>query len=818
MKKLLLALALVSALCAGALEIVKDGKSPFSIYCAKDAPSSVAHASCELQAYCLKTTGVKLPIVNTPTAPMISLGGDASLDISGVPLEGYRLKVQNGSLFIAGPDTTNGATTPQGGTSNGTANGVYSFIEDFLGVRWLMPGPNGDYIPSLKGLSVPDNLDVTVAPTFRNRRLPYIQLKRPEVQTWMAHQKLGFSLLLNHGHNWHNICRPSMYKEHPEWYAFQKGQHIIPAGDRYKLCITNESTIQRVADCAIAHFDKYPQSSVFSLSPTDSDGWCDCPRCSALYETDPLGQLSVTPAILTFYNRVAKIVARKYPERLLCGYVYAAYVFPPKTPIPLAPNIYPVWAPSFDYGYTLFRPDVRKLFSETLEQWRKVTKNMAFYDLPNLSTNKMGFPRAPGLSIMAFIYPQIAKAGMQGVYVYGGSDWGTSAVTNYIQAKLAWNAYLDVNELFVDFCDKAYAQASPQVQALYRLLDDATENFFNKFHSESYTISPRRMKEVFAATYPELERLFLAGRAKVTAPTALARLDYMGLNIKLMQWNLKNLGYLPTDYASPLTVTDDNAVQIMLDPANALMLQEGRAIPFPMKGKRINAVPDSPARLAQPSAATVFRGRQSIVAVALADGKAGIGMIPVRTYGDPLCCNVFNRSGEILSRAVLKKDKPFLFDVRAGEQYVISLETRNDFFKLKSTNLAWALLADKGESGMGAHFLGSVDPLFIFVPPSTKSFRMWLSATPPGETAKATLIAPSGKSISFNCSTKPIDEQTVTVNPGDDGAFWKLVVTVGDQGVLDDVYIRILDGIPPFLSTQPDARLRVSAFTTTKGK
>jgi hypothetical protein len=50
----------------------------------------------------------------------------------------------NGSQLIIG-----------GKTSYGTANGVYSFIHRFLGVRWFAPGPLFEFIPNLESFKLP---------------------------------------------------------------------------------------------------------------------------------------------------------------------------------------------------------------------------------------------------------------------------------------------------------------------------------------------------------------------------------------------------------------------------------------------------------------------------------------------------------------------------------------------------------------------------------------------------------------------------------------------------------------------------------------
>ena len=403
----LLCLILIGAAATPALavELVRDQGSEFVIYYDEAAPSSVAMAASELQAYLNKVSGAKLAVVNEPRSPMICLGDNAAsraagLSVEDIPVEGFRIVTKAGNIYILGRDTMDGQRTSGGGGSAGTRNGTYAFIERFLGVRWLVPGEHGDYVPRSTSITVPET-DLVDAPFFLNRRVPYTQQGRREVKRWWARQRLGLSLYLTHGHNWRRTIPASHFDEHPDWFPERGGVRVPPTG-RYKLCTTNPGLVRAYADATIAYFDNNPQATCYSLSPSDSAGYCECEKCSALYETDPNGNRSVTPAILTFYNDVARLVAEKYPDKLLAGYVYAAYVFPPKEPIPLEPNVFLAWAPSFDYGYTLFRPELQHQWEELLAQWTQVTSNISYYDLPTHILTESGALNPPGLKILEF--------------------------------------------------------------------------------------------------------------------------------------------------------------------------------------------------------------------------------------------------------------------------------------------------------------------------------------------------------------------------------------------------------------------------------
>lgn len=82
-------------------------------------------------------TGAKLRVVRDGDAhagsiPSLNLGATKAARAAGlldreIAEEGFSILTRGGNIFILGPDTPDGKTTQEGGTSNGTANGVYAF-------------------------------------------------------------------------------------------------------------------------------------------------------------------------------------------------------------------------------------------------------------------------------------------------------------------------------------------------------------------------------------------------------------------------------------------------------------------------------------------------------------------------------------------------------------------------------------------------------------------------------------------------------------------------------------------------------------------
>ncbi|NLF18626.1 MAG: DUF4838 domain-containing protein [Lentisphaerae bacterium] len=801
--RIVVALVVVGAGGAGALTLVEAGRSPFVIHVAADAPGSVRGAAEELQRQIQAVTGVSLPIQAAPAPAMICLGDNAAAAAAGVSAaelapEAFRWAVREGSLFILGPDTPDGQTTRDGGVSTGTRNGVHRFVETALGVRWLLPGPDGDYTPRRDRIEIAA-ADHAETPGFRNRRLPYIQPERPEVRLWSQRQNLGHSLVLLHGHNLRAI-RPEAFAAHPEWFAEHGGRRTPPSGEAFKYCLSNPGVAAAFAAAAAAHFEAHPESTCFSLSPSDGGGWCECADCRARYEVDPLGHRSVTPAVIAFYNDVARLVRPRFPEKTLAGYVYAEYVFPPQKPFTLEPNVFLVWAPSFDYGYTLFRPDIQALWDSLVPQWTRVTPNLAYYDLPTSVSNPIGAPNPPGLEILRFLYPRLRQHGMQGVYVYGHSAWGHAAVSNYLLARLSWDPDADVEALFNEFCDLAYAEGAAEMKSFYRHLDAATRDYFLAHPEENYTLSSGRLKAVYAGSFETLEGFVTAAAAKITDAKARARLEMLEVNLRILHWTLRQNGHLPRDHASRFALDDDAFAALVQDDRHGLALQRASARPQRFS---LGAFTAAPGRPVEPAAVTDhwLRGRQDLVLRAQTDGPVTVRLVPGRLYGSLIWVHLFDGQAGEIRRGVISPSSPFRFEARAGECFGLTIQSSRDFYRVEVDNADWGLSTAVSDEGL--HLIQKVTPLYVHVPAGVERFSLWLAASPPGETAAARLISPRGREAAvFDCSERRVDQQAVAVEPGEDG-FWRLDIRPAATGVLDDVYVRLLDGLAPWVVVQP---------------
>jgi hypothetical protein len=299
--------------------IASQGKSTFTIVIPTKAPQSVQSAAKELQKDIAIATDAKVSVQKDTvkiSAAVISLGNtqqakDANLHSEKMADESFRIVTKNGNVYILGPDTPDGSWTKNNGTSNGTANGVYTFLEDYLNVRWLMPGDLGRDVPRKSTFSIED-IDRTVVPQFAGmRQLTHLadyanSSQQAAINDWASRQKTGRRAGSTNWYYMHNWVKPinrsaglpattditpairKWREEHPDWIAMDAhGRRTEYLSKTLKFETTNQDLVRWFADQAIETFKSSERPVAFSLSPSDGRGYSQSPESKAWYEPSP---------------------------------------------------------------------------------------------------------------------------------------------------------------------------------------------------------------------------------------------------------------------------------------------------------------------------------------------------------------------------------------------------------------------------------------------------------------------------------------------------------------------------------------------------
>jgi len=568
-----------------------------SIYLPPDAPPSVKIAADELQLHVKLATGLTLPITNAPVHPMIALGNSAAAASAGIhtetlPYETIRIVTKNGNLYLLGRDLPNDGITIHGGQSLGTLYAVYEFLERELGVRWLLPGEQGAYIPTLGQDFKLGDLDITYTPPFSCRRFSdlnsrffskryaeswylrghtYTPPKSKAGSRWIWENHSWDGLYADPGKPWAKYLkdREKTFAENPDLFELSSnGKRVRPVAD-FSLCLSNPKIAADVAERVVSfahNRNDYQQS----ISPNDGTPRCACDNCKKsqiVLTPEATGYLayerknyiSWTPLVLDYYRKVAELVKATDPKIELCGLIYSSYEFvPPQKPAVLPDNFCAAMAPLHTgYGPVRLYEPVNQAWCQWFDSWKGVFRHQLYYGVDFWMRQSAGAPLPPFTNLIKQTFDRMREAGYVGGFFYGNQGLGQSGPYAWIMMQMLWNPSANPEELFDEFCSKAYGGGGADIKKLYQLAEENIQKFFARRKGRfGYNMSPEMLEEVYAKDWDKYQALYLSAEGKTATPAERWRLAMLGENLKLLYYHLTRQGYVKEDRNSPLYMSD----------------------------------------------------------------------------------------------------------------------------------------------------------------------------------------------------------------------------------------------------------------------
>jgi hypothetical protein len=272
----------------------------------------------ELVRYARAMFGTKLTFGAQAT---LAIGVDAGDPELGE--EGYRIAVGTSSIRVSG------------GSPLGALYGVYALLKDLCGCCFAAPGANGEFIPSLRSLELPET-SVVRRPLlwYRGmqftRRLPWRTLI--DAFDWMAKNGFNYVMYLPLGdtvrdnlrtldpntgdvrgaeetftqsefrqfllpeirrrglkvdmshHNLLGVWLPPgrYFKDHPDWYPLVEGKRQANS-PQLAMCTSNREAVDQLIRNVRGFLHENPEVSIVGVIP--QDGWsrgCECAGCARL--------------------------------------------------------------------------------------------------------------------------------------------------------------------------------------------------------------------------------------------------------------------------------------------------------------------------------------------------------------------------------------------------------------------------------------------------------------------------------------------------------------------------------------------------------
>jgi len=399
--------------------------------------------------------GFRIYIGSTRLAPV----DPADITQEKIGFDGFIIKSVPDGVVIAGR------------TDQGTANGVYHFAEEVLGMHWYTAEESGPTIPRRSTIEIA-KLDMTVKPDFAWRGQYYSiitkyltdDIKANRDAWWTFNRLWGISV--GTGHVLSQIVPNSLFAEHPEYFALIDGKR--KAGNvSVQRCFSNPDVVQLAIDYTRRGFERTPDMRFAALNANDGNGWCECDRCKAMGPTQ-------AHRVLAFANAVAEANEKLYPRR---GYMILAYLDPIHPPVDMKAhrNVVPEIA-------TMGHCRTHSLLSDCpdsidkrkiLTGWHKVAGRLAWR--PYLS----GGPFCgPGVMTVAEDLRFVRDLGCIGGFrEHTAAPQANWAMLNWMEVKLMWDVDLDPVKLRRQFIEGYYGPAAADaVERVYDTVENGLRN------------------------------------------------------------------------------------------------------------------------------------------------------------------------------------------------------------------------------------------------------------------------------------------------------------------------------------------------------
>jgi len=451
------------------LTIVENGKPLAVIVTPENATQQVSDSAKLLSDYIKKSSNAEIPVVKKVSDKgkiAIHVGEDdyvrdQNLDIASLDGDGFVITATDSkNIIIAGP------------TGWGTEFGIYEFLERYVGVRWLMPGTDGEDVPAQSTISVPIT-EVRQEPAYFSRRL-----SSPNGAAWA--RKNRFHGRVEFHHNLLRLFPASKYTEtHPEFYPIWDGKRYIPPSDtdhHWQPCFSADGIVDEAVKNIKAFFKAHPNISSYSLGMNDTNHFCQCEKCLAKEDPEKnfLGYRNYSDIYFEWANKVVEGVLEEYPDKWFGTLAYWNLAQPPKKV-----KVHERIIPYMTYGrIRWFDKEIEAEGHDLTEWWKSMSPVLGWYDY--IYGTPYMVPR-----IWFHQMADYLKYGYDaGVRVYYGEiyyNWGEGP-KQYLTLKLLWDPNIDVDEVLRDWYEHAVGkEAAPELAAYY--------SHWEKFWTERITQS-----------------------------------------------------------------------------------------------------------------------------------------------------------------------------------------------------------------------------------------------------------------------------------------------------------------------------------------
>lgn len=445
-------------------KIADGGRANCVIVRQAEATEEEAKAIDDLAKTLEEVTGAKFSVQkegsSTPTAAIIVGRGKIAeaafpeIDFGQLETEQVVIKIKGQQLLLAG------------GSSTGTVNAIYKFLQDFVGCRWWTPWAKT--IPRKSSLSVPE-INLAEIPAFDMRMVGWTYALYDK--EWQARNLINECNCVGWVHTFYDLVPPEPnYKEHPEWFSLVNGKRAYGA----QLCLSNKELRKFVAGQVEKKIEENPHARSIAVSQMDWGGACECDNCRRLVQQYG-GQ---SGALIDFLNEIAGAVKVKHPKAKIQTVAYNYTQSPPQG-IKVDEQIIVQYCP-IDLNHAIGWNELgNEAFYREFNGWSETTQNLYVWDYP---ANLLYYPLPhPNWFLIGRDLRLFREKGVKGVYEQGAfnsSNGEMAELRSWLYSQLMWNPNQDDNALIDEFLNGYYGEKSaPFIKQYLELMQGNNKDF-----------------------------------------------------------------------------------------------------------------------------------------------------------------------------------------------------------------------------------------------------------------------------------------------------------------------------------------------------
>ncbi|MFO7907961.1 MAG: DUF4838 domain-containing protein [Planctomycetota bacterium] len=499
------------------LVLVKEGVSQAPIVVFKSAPPKTRQAAEELAEYIEKISGARPDLIEgqPDSVPEHSIWVGyqpvldrlfPGLDFNFQHQEEVLIAANEDHLVIAGRDRWDeDHLVVQGRNSRiegwqreyGTVNAVYTFLQDYLDVRWIMPGEIGEDIIKKETIAL-EPFEYRHHPPFVERaeilRFSRAGDSRRHAQDWARLQRIQLDSMSAPGGHSATHWWDKYHEEHPDYFALQPDgtRSGYPSPHYAKRCLSNPAVWQRWIEEVEQTFEEDPTRTIFGGNENDShsSGLCVCEDCRAWdpspedvkerhrYTWDGVTReyVPMSDRYVRFANRLGRKLKERFPDRPDLRVLMSTYG--PASPAPVEATPDDNVIVSVVGHFPLTTPDARREQKSHWKQWAAKASRMRYR--PNLWYWGGGIWGWPEVAMTRTIedFRFLAENGGTGMFVDGAWEhWATQGPMYYLMAHLAWNPYQDGQALLDDYYRRGFGEAADEIETYWSMMERANRDF-----------------------------------------------------------------------------------------------------------------------------------------------------------------------------------------------------------------------------------------------------------------------------------------------------------------------------------------------------